>query len=66
MLCNFELVNFSVGEVLGRDLHFVASVKALITLKTKPQSQIRGGLSLVKHSDSLEFAKLQKRLKFLF
>ena len=36
MLCNFVLVNFSVGEVLGRDLHFVASVKALITLKTKP------------------------------
>ena len=35
MLCNFVLVNFSVGEVLRRDLHFVASVKALITLKTK-------------------------------
>ena len=35
LLCIFALVNFPVGEVLGGDLHFVASVKALITLKTK-------------------------------
>ena len=67
LLCIFALVNFPVGEVLGGDLHFVASVKALITLKTKhslrseesPVSSEAQGVSC----DLPKFAKLQKKIK---
>ena len=71
LLCIFAPVNFPVGEVLGRDLHFVASVKALITLKTKHSLRSEESClewstgSLLWLAEICKTSKKIKRLKFL-